>query len=57
MVKLAKQYYRLMDGTKKINCYHITITKSILEKANINEDAELNIKVKHKKIIIEESKK
>ena len=56
MVKLSKQYYRLMDGSKKVNCYHLTISKSVLEKANINENAELSIKTKHKKIIIEEVK-
>lgn len=53
MVKLAKQYYWLKDGTKKLNCYHIAINKKILDDANINDDAELNIKAKKGKIIIE----
>ena len=55
-MKLARQYYRLADGSKKINCYHIAITKKMLEQANINENAELNLKIKNKKIIIEEVK-
>lgn len=53
MVKLAKQYYRLADGSKKINCYHVTISKEILSKAKIDENAELKIYTKNKKIIIE----
>ena len=56
MVKLAKQYYKLADNSKKINCYHITITKEILNKSNIADDTELNIIPKNKKIIIEEKR-
>lgn len=56
MSKLAKQYYRLKDGTKKLNCYHIAITKNILESANIKDDVDLNIKTKKGKIIIEEKR-
>ena len=56
MAKLAKQYYRLADGSKKINCYHVTISKEILNKAKIDENAELKIYTKNKKIIIEKEK-
>jgi len=56
MVKLAKQYYRLVDGAKKVNCYHLNISKDTIKKANIDENAELSIKIKHKKLIIEEKK-
>jgi len=53
MVKLAKQYYLNKDGTKKINCYHLTISKQILEKSKIADDSNLVIIPKKNKLIIE----
>lgn len=53
-MKLAKQYYRLANGDKKVNCYHATITKQNLKDACINEKAEIIIKAEKGKIIIQE---
>lgn len=52
-MKLAKQYYRLSDGTRKINCYHIAISKKALDDAGLNPKDDYKLKIKKGKIIIE----
>lgn len=53
MGKLNKQVYYNSKGEKKINCYHIIVSKEIVAKAGINEDDEIEVKAKDKKIIVE----
>lgn len=53
MGKLNKQVYYNSKGEKKINCYHIIVSKEIVAKAGINEDDEIEVKAKGKKIIVE----
>ena len=53
MVKLAKQYYRTSDGNKKVNGYHIRISKKALEEAELNENDNFELKVEKGKIIIQ----
>lgn len=55
MTKLNKIFYITAKGEKKINCYTVTIPKSIVEKTNIN-DNKLKIYAKENKIIIEKEK-
>jgi len=54
MARLNKQYYYTKNGEKKINCYHITITKNQLIDAEIDSEKEIKISIKNKKIIIEQ---
>lgn len=53
MGKLNKQVYYNSKGEKKINCYHIIVSKEIVAKAGINEDDEIEVKTQGKKIIVE----
>jgi hypothetical protein len=53
MGKLNKQVYYNSKGEKKINCYHIIVSKEIVAKAGINEDDEIEVKAQGKKIIVE----
>ena len=53
MKKLTKQYYMTLKGEKKVNCYHINLSKEIIKEANISEDDDLKIYAKNDKIIIE----
>ena len=53
MAKLQKQYYITSTGEKKLNCYHINISKEIVESSNIKDGNETKIYVKDGKIIIE----
>lgn len=53
MGKLNKQVYYNSKGEKKINCYHIIVSKEIVAKAGINEDDEVEVKAQGKKIIVE----
>lgn len=55
MAKLNKQYYYTSTGEKKLNCYHVIITKEIVNKANIKEEDEIKIYTNDNKIIIEKS--
>lgn len=52
MAKLNKQYYYTSKGEKKINCYHIIVTKDILKKAGIEEDDELSIYADYGTIVV-----
>ena len=53
MAKLQKQYYITNKGEKKINCYHINISREIVAKSNIKDGDETKIYVEDGKIIIE----
>lgn len=53
MAKLNKQVYYNPKGEKKVNCYHIIVSKKIVAQAGINEDDEIEVKAKDKKIIVE----
>lgn len=55
MPKLTKQYYFKRNGERRINCYHINLSKDIINKTNIQEQDELKISVIDNKIIIEKS--
>lgn len=55
MARLNKQNYITSKGERKINCYHITISKELLSKTNIKDDDELVIYTKDNKIIIEKA--
>lgn len=55
MAKIIKQKYYNKDGTSKVNCYHITITKFILEAAGIKDDDDVIVYAKDGKIIIEKN--
>ena len=43
MAKLTKQMYYKADGSKKINCYKVAISKEIVKQANIQDDEEIKI--------------
>jgi len=51
--KLNKQVYYNSKGEKKINCYHIIVSKEVVAKAGINEDDEIEVKAVDKKIVVE----
>ena len=53
MQKLAKNYYRLANGEKRINCYMANIPKEVVGKTNITDDDEIKIYAEDDKIIIE----
>lgn len=53
MSKLNKQVYYNSKGEKKINCYHIIVSKEVVAKAGINEDDEIEVKAVDKKIVVE----
>lgn len=53
MSKLNKQVYYNSKGEKKINCYHIIVSKEVVAKAGINENDEIEVKAVDKKIVVE----
>jgi len=53
MAKLTKQNYVTAKGETKLNCYHVNIPKSVVEKARIDEDEELAIYEFYGTIVIE----
>lgn len=53
MPKLAKNYYYSSTGEKKVNCYNVNIPKDIVRQTNIQENDEIKVYAKDKKIIIE----
>lgn len=53
MAKLTKQYYYNKEHEKKVNCYHINLSKEIVKESMINEDDELVIYSDYDRIIIE----
>lgn len=54
MAKIGKQSYFTADGSKKVNCYKVNISKEIVNKSKINIDKEIEISAEDKKIIIKE---
>mgnify|MGYP004479700957 FL=1 len=57
MAKLTKQMYFKADGSKRINCYKVAISKEIVKQANIQDDEEIKIYAGENKIIIEKVSK
>lgn len=55
MARLNKQHYMTNKGEKKVNCYHVTISKEVLNKTNIKDTDEINVYAKDNKIIIEKA--
>ena len=56
MAKFIKQRYYGKNGEKKINCYHVNISKFILLASGMTENDEIEVKAHDGKIIIEKSK-
>lgn len=55
MAKLTKQMYYKADGTKRINCYKVAISKEIVKKSKIQDNDEIKISAGENKIIIEKN--
>lgn len=53
MSKLNKQVYYNSKGEKKINCYHIIVSKEVVAKAGFNDDDEVEVRAVGKKIVVE----
>jgi len=53
MPKFSKQHYITNNGERKINCYHINISRFVVEDSGIKDTDELKIYSKDGKIIIE----
>lgn len=53
-MKLKKIHYMTLKGEKKINCYYINISKTIIKKAKIDDTKEMEVIAKNKQIIIKE---
>lgn len=56
MQKISKKYYYSKYGERKINCYTVNISKDTLQRANIKETDNLDVRVEKDKIIIEKIK-
>ena len=52
MPRMSRMYYHTSKGEKKLNCYHIPISKEIVEEAKL-ENVQLKIRAENGKIIIE----
>ena len=53
MAKLTKQMYYKADGSKRINCYKVAISKEIVKQDNIKNEEEIKEYKEEKKKIIE----
>jgi len=53
MSKLNKQYYYTANHEKKLNCYHINLTKDIVSKAGFEDEDELIVYEHYGKVVIE----
>jgi len=56
MAKINKLYY-YTKKEKKLNCYSVYISKSDLDKANLNENDELDIIIGKNEILLKKVKK
>lgn len=56
MQKISKKYYYSKHGERKINCYTVNISKDTLQRANIKETDNLDVRAEKDKIIIEKIK-
>lgn len=56
MPRLAKQYYYNGSSEKKINCYKISIPKSVVEQSKIKDTDAVKVYADGDKIIIEKEK-
>jgi hypothetical protein len=52
MPRMSKIYYQTSKGEKKLNCYHIPISRKIVEEAKL-QNVELIVRAENGKIIIE----
>lgn len=52
MSKLNKQYYYNSNHEKKLNCYHIHLSKELVNKVGFEENDELAVYEDYDKIII-----
>jgi rubrerythrin len=53
MAKLNKQYYySSKKNEKRINCYHVIVPKSVVKRAEIEEDDELAVYSEYDTIVI-----
>lgn len=57
MAKLTKQMYYKADGSRRINCYKVAISKEIVKQADIHDDDEIKVYAEENKIIIEKVSK
>lgn len=53
MTKIIRQNYYTSTGEKKVNCYHITLNKDIMNRLNWDENTKIVIKIINNKVIIE----
>lgn len=56
MAKLAKSYYKLADGGRRLNSYMWAIPKALVEQAGIDPDKDIHAFQEHGKIILEQEK-
>lgn len=52
MAKLVKSIYYGKNGEKKLNCYHLSIPKSVVQQSGIDESELLKFVPGDKQIII-----
>ena len=57
MAKLAKSYYKLADGGRRLNSYMWAIPKALVEQSGIDPDKDIHAFQEHGKIILEQAKK
>lgn len=55
IVKLIKQMNYNKKGEEKLNCYHVNLSKNIIDEANLKDVEYVSIKVENGKIIIEKA--
>ena len=56
MAKLAKSYYKLADGGRRLNSYIWAIPKALVEQSGIDPDKDIHAFQEHGKIILEQEK-
>lgn len=56
MQKISKKYYYNKNGERKINCYSVNISRDTLQRANIKETDNLDVRAEKDRIIIEKIK-
>lgn len=56
MAKLVKQFRYTKDGKALINCYHINISKEVLNNSDIKDSDEIIVYAENGRIIVEKKK-
>ena len=56
MAKLAKSYYKLADGGRRLNSYIWAIPKALIAESGIDPDKDVHAFQKDGKIILEQEK-